>query len=143
MHWKFDVTLNSYPQANFLTPGSDAAELLRQLLETQREQLNCLRTMAAGHDVMARWRAFLARCRRDHPELPDACRKALPILEHSYGSMIVALAEELRQNGQDALESEFALQDFHDRYGMRLGQLGNLLNLVGPLAEAGSQGDSG
>lgn len=139
MHWKFDVTLNSYPQANFLQPSGDATELLRQMLDIQREQLAHLRATSAAHDVTARWRAFLARCREQYPDLPDACRKALPILERSYSSIISALADELRQNGQDALDNEFAMQDFLDRYGMRLGQLGNLLNLVGPLAEAGSQ----
>jgi hypothetical protein len=34
------------------------------------------------------------------------------------------------------------LQDFLDRYGLRLGQLGNILNLVAPLAEAGPQSES-
>ena len=54
-----------------------------------------------------------------------------------------ALVDELHQNGSDALDSEFALQDFLDRYGMRLGQIGNILNLVAPLAEAaGTQSES-
>jgi hypothetical protein len=35
------------------------------------------------------------------------------------------------------------VQEFLDRYGMRLAQLGTILNLVAPLAEAGpSQGES-
>jgi hypothetical protein len=34
------------------------------------------------------------------------------------------------------------LQDFLDRYGMRLAQLGTILNLVGPLAEAGNQSEA-
>ena len=38
------------------------------------------------------------------------------------------------------LDTDFALQDFLDRYGMRLGQLGTIINLVAPLAEAGAQG---
>ena len=58
-----------------------------------------------------------------------------------YGSIIASLVEELRQSGEEALENEFALQDFLDRYGMRLGQLGNILNLVGPLAEASQQSE--
>jgi hypothetical protein len=143
MHWNFDVNILSYPQASFLSqPSSEATDLLRQILETQREQLTYLRATAAAHDVSSRWRAFLARCRDEYPDLTDACRKALPMLERSYGSIIVDLSDELRQNGQDALDSEFALQDFLDRYGMRLGQLGNLLNVVGPLAEVGAPKDS-
>ena len=34
------------------------------------------------------------------------------------------------------LQNDFALQEFLDRHGMRLGQLGHLLNLLGPLSEA-------
>jgi hypothetical protein len=53
--------------------------------------------------------------------------------------LISSLVEELRREGEDALDNDFALQDFLDRYGMRLGQLGNILNLVAPLAESANQ----
>jgi len=112
-------------------------QLLQQILDVQREQLTQLRATAAANDHSARWRALVTRWRQDFPGLHDACRQALPILERAYGAIIAALAEELRQNGDDALESDFALQDFVDRYGMRLGQLGHILNLVTPLAESG------
>jgi hypothetical protein len=123
-------------------PRNEVADLLRQVLEVQREQLAQMRATAAAHDAGARWRALVARWRQYYPELPTACRQALPTLERAYGGIIAALVEELRQNGEDALDSDFALQDFLDRYGMRLGQLGNIINLVGPLAEAGSQAES-
>jgi hypothetical protein len=122
-------------------PSTAVADLLRQILEVQREQLTQMQASAAAHDASARWRALLARWRDEFPGLPDACREALPILERAYGSIISNLVEELRQNG-DSLDSEFALQDFLDRYGLRLGQMGNILNLVGPLAEAGSQNEA-
>jgi hypothetical protein len=123
-------------------PASGLADLLRQILEVQREQLAQMQAAAQAHDASARWRALLNRWRQDFPDLPGACREALPVLERAYGGIISALTEELRQNGADALESDFALQDFLDRYGMRLGQMGNILNLVGPLAEAAAQGES-
>jgi hypothetical protein len=122
-------------------PAANVADLLRQILEVQREQLTQMQASAAAHDASARWRALLARWREEFPGLPEACREALPVLERAYGSILANLAEELRQNG-DALDSEFALQDFLDRYGLRLGQMGNILNLVGPLAEAGSQNEA-
>jgi hypothetical protein len=111
-------------------------DLLRELIAIQRDQLNQLR--ASAQDAGARWRALLARWKENFPQLPEACRDALPILERAYGGILAALTEELRQNGDDALDSDFALQDFLDRYGMRLGQIGNILNLVAPLAEAAS-----
>jgi hypothetical protein len=124
------------------TSNADVAELLRQILEVQRDQLNQMRQTAAAQDAMARWRALMARWREEFPDLPEGCRKALPILEKAYGSIVAQMVEELRDHGAEGLDTDFALQEFLDRYGMRLGQLGNILNLVGPLAEAGSQNES-
>jgi hypothetical protein len=121
---------------------AETVDLLRQLLEVQREQLNYLRSTAAAHDSGARWRAFLNRWQEEFPDLSTTCRKALPILEQTYGKLIVELSEHLSNGGNDALDNDFALQEFLDRYGMRLGQLGTILNLVAPLAEAGPQGES-
>jgi hypothetical protein len=121
---------------------SEAVDLLRQLLDVQREQLNYLRSTAAAHDSGARWRAFLNRWHEEFPDLSAGCRKALPILEQTYGKLISELTEHLASNGTEALDNDFALQEFLDRYGMRLGQLGTILNLVAPLAEAGAQGES-
>jgi hypothetical protein len=118
----------------------EAVEILRQLLEVQREQLNYLRASASAHDNGARWRAFLHRWQEEFPDLSATCRKALPILEQCYGKLISELTEQLSSNGSDAIDNDFALQEFLDRYGMRLGQLGTILNLVAPLAEAGAQG---
>jgi hypothetical protein len=116
-------------------------DLLRQILEVQREQLSYQRAAAAAHDTTARWRAFLSRWQQEFPDLAAACRKALPLLEKSYGQLIRDLAEKL--NDEDSsLDNDFALQEFLDRYGMRLAQLGTILNLVAPLAEAGPQGES-
>ena len=121
---------------------AETIDLLRQILEVQREQLSYLRATAAAHDSLSRWRNFLNRWQDEFPDLSAGCKKALPILEHTYGQLISELTEHLATNGNDALDSDFALQEFLDRYGMRLGQLGTILNLVAPLAEAGPQGES-
>ena len=96
---------------------------------------------AAAHDSTARWRAFLSRWQNEFPDLSDSCRRAMPMLERCYGQMISDLTERL--GDQDSLDNDFAVQEFLDRYGMRLAQLGTILNLVAPLAEAGPpQGES-
>lgn len=143
MHFQFDMSAVAFPALESVqAPASEVHDLLRQMLEVQREQLAHLRTFAGAHDGGARWRAFLERWRQDFGDLPQACRQALPILERSYGKLIAELADHLCQNGSDALENDFALQEFLDRYGMRLTQLGTILNLVAPFAEAGSQSES-
>jgi hypothetical protein len=107
----------------------------------QREQLAQQRAAAAAHDMTARWKAFLARWQHEFPDLSEGCRRAVPLLERSYGQMISDLTDRL--SDEDALDNDFALQEFLDRYGMRLAQLGTILNLVAPLAEAGPpQGES-
>jgi hypothetical protein len=127
-------------------PGdmTETVELLRQLLEVQREQLACQRATAAAHDMTARWRAFLTRWQPDFPDLAEGCRKALPHLERCYGQLLRELTDRLNDEDEQGLENDFALQEFLDRYGMRLAQLGTILNLVAPLAEAAnsSQGES-
>jgi hypothetical protein len=121
-------------------PQNEVLDLLRQLLEVQREQLAYQRAAAAAHDMTARWRAFLARWQHEFPDLSENCRRTLPSLEKCYGQMIADLTE--RISDEDALDNEFAVQEFLDRYGMRLAQLGTILNLVAPLAEAGAQNES-
>src|SRR5262245_17154021 len=123
-------------------PVAETADLLRQLIDAQREQLAQMRTSAAAHDMGARWRSFLSRWQGDFPDLAGSCRQSLPILERAYGMLIGELTERLCQDGNDALDNDFALQEFLDRYGMRLAQLGTILNIVAPLAEAGPQSES-
>jgi hypothetical protein len=112
------------------------------MLEIQREQLIQLRMLSSAHDGLSRWRAFVTRWQNDFPDLPDTCRQALAALERTYGKLMAELGESLSQGGSEALDNDFALQEFLDRYGMRLSQLGTILNLVGPLAEAGSRSES-
>ena len=145
MNFQIDATPTSQPlpvEAAPKPPSTDSADLLRQILEVQREQLAYQKAALQAHDTNARWRAYLSRWKGDFPRLSEACRKALPNLERSYGQLIGELTEHLNSDGE-ALDNDFALQEFLDRYGMRLAQLGTILNLVGSLAEAGPPaGDS-
>ena len=144
MQTQFSVTSYVAPVMPKPAEGTVAelAELLRQLVEVQRDQLAQLRQTAAQQDGMARWRALMGRWKDEFPGLAAGCKEAMPILEKAYGTMVTALVEELHDQGPEALDAEFALQDFLDRYGMKLGQLGNILNVVGPLAEVAVQSES-
>ena len=147
MNFQIDVS-SSLPQRaagplpNAAEPGPDLADLLRQILEVQREQLAYQRAAAAAHDMTARWRAYLSRWNEEFPDLSDGCKKAMPHLERVYGQMITDLSEKVNDD-DDGLDSDFAVQEFLDKYGMRLAQLGTILNLVAPLAEAGNATEPG
>jgi hypothetical protein len=142
MNFQIDVSstahLSPEPPPVPHSTNPEIVELLRQILEVQREQLAYQR---AAHDMTARWRAFLSRWQNEFPDLADGCKKALPHLERAYGQLITELTD--RFGEEEGLDNDFALQEFLDRYGMRLAQMGTILNLVAPLAEASPpQGES-
>ena len=146
MNFQIDVSSSlpqrtAEPHPSSPERGPDLADLLRQILEVQREQLAYQRAAAAAHDMTARWRAYLSRWDDEFPDLSGGCKKAMPHLERVYGQMITDLSEKV--NDDDGLDSEFAVQEFLDKYGMRLAQLGTILNLVAPLAEAGNAAEPG
>jgi hypothetical protein len=143
MHSSFDINaLHTTPQNPSGPIGETVAYLLQQILDIQQKQLAQMQATAAAQDAGARWRNMVARWKEEFPGLTGSCKKVLPVLERAYGSIIVSLVEELEHNEQDALDNEFTLQDFIDRYGMRLGQLGNILNVVTPLAESNTPHES-
>ena len=142
MNYPVDASSSMGTGSNELpTPPQPQAEttndLLRQILEIQKEIVGFQRAQIAAHDHGARWRAFVARWPNDFPELPELCKNAMPQLEKAYGKMILDLVERINEDSE-YLENDFGLQEFLDRYGMRLAQIGTLLNLVGPLADIGN-----
>jgi hypothetical protein len=146
MHFQFEVSAGTPAPAvqdSTALPAHEITDLLRQLLETQREQVALLRNNATAHDPGQRWRAVLSRWQNDFSNLPTACKRVLPQLERAYIALIAELTERLQYEEDDAIGNEFALGEFLDRFGMRLNQLGSILTLVGPLADiAETSGES-
>jgi hypothetical protein len=142
MHFQFEVSSQAPVEAaGGQTGANDSAEILRQMLEVQREQLQMLRHNASAHDAGGRWRAVLLRWQDDFSTLPAACKRVLPQLERAYIALIADLTEYLRQEGDEAIGNEFSLGEFLDRFGIRLNQLGAILSLVGPLADIAEHGE--
>lgn len=142
MHFQFIVA----PPTPALTPPAPPAtetpaELLRQLLEVQREQLGVLRAaVAQGEGNAARWQAFAARWREEFPDLGPALRAVLPSLERAYVRLLDEMAHHLKDEAANGLDDDFSLGEFLDRYAMRAGQIGAVLNVVGQMADASREG---
>ena len=136
MQFQFDVTSVPTPAPANPPMGNTAEELLRQILEVQREHLNHLRNAAAAQDHNARWRSLLGKWEQEFPGLTEACKAATPLVEKAYWNLLFTMVQELADNGGDTLDGDFSLQDFLDRYALKLMHLGHVLNSVGPLAEA-------
>jgi hypothetical protein len=111
-----------------------------QIIDLQREQLNHAR--ATAQDNLARWRNLLSRWAEQYPQFAEQCKLAYPLMERCYVQMLGSMVEELSQQGEDALDSDFAVQEFLDRYGVKIGQLSHLLGIVGPLSEAAQQNEA-
>src|ERR1700733_10035736 len=116
MQFQFDVaTSTANPiQAPQQPTGDSVPDLMRLLLEQQRDHLNHVRAQA--QDSLSRWRNLLSRWQKDHPEFSEHCKKAYPSMEKIYVQLIVSMVEELAHQDDDAMESDFAVQEFLDRY---------------------------
>ena len=139
------LTVHALPE----TPPAEVADLLRQLIALQQEQVSVLKaqqqaqqTQQANQDGSARWRSFLSRWESEFPGIGAACKQALPMLERAYLSLVRDLTDKLLAE-PDALSDDFMLSEFLDRYGMRMGQLGNLLSQLAPLADASTAYEKG
>ena len=119
------------------SPAADAqAGLLRELIDVQKEQLAYLRAAHEAQHTSARWQAFLTRWAEEFPTVGDGCVRAFPVIERAFLRLLEEMAGKLADDDADDMDDEFALGEFLDRYGMRLSQLGNILNVLGPLADA-------
>jgi hypothetical protein len=110
-------------------------DLLRQLIAIQQEQVALLKSQAAAQDGVARWRTFLARWEGEYPGIGQDCRQILPVLERAYLALVRDLTDKIAAN-PDEMTEEFILAEFLDRYGMRLGQMANLIGQLSLLADA-------
>ncbi|MCS7046642.1 MAG: hypothetical protein NZO58_09825 [Gemmataceae bacterium] len=149
MQFQFDITTAPQARPVPVRPGAEGIQdLLRQLIdlqrdsfaqivELQREQLNHAR--AIHHENLQRWKNVMLRWGKEFPDLAAKAKQVYPMLEKTYLGLLEHMVQDLIDQGEEGFASEFALQDFIDRHGMRVGQLGHLLSIVGPLSEAAPQ----
>jgi hypothetical protein len=116
--------------------GDSNAALLRELIDVQREQLAYLRAAHEAQNAAARWQAFLNRWAEEFPGVGEGCQKAFPMIERAFLRLLDDVTRRLTDEDAEGIDDEFSLGEFLDRYGMRLAQLGNVLNILGPLADA-------
>ena len=108
------------------------------MLDVQREQLGLMQASAAreGDSNAARWRNFFDRWHEDFPHLPAQMRETLPTVERAFLRLLEEMVHHLKAEEAEGIDDSFSLGEFLDRYGMRVGQIGTILNLMGQMAEA-------
>src|SRR5439155_15329276 len=88
---QFDIAPYSLPAGQLprSTP-SLASDLLRQILDVQRQQLDLMKanqnalTAMAEAQSQARKRSWFDRWQDEFPDLPENCRRVMPMLERAY-----------------------------------------------------------
>jgi hypothetical protein len=143
---QFDIAPYALPAGQLprSTP-SLASDLLRQILDVQRQQLDLMKanqqslTAMAEAQNQARKRSWFDRWQEEFPDLPENCRRVMPMLERAYLNLIATMVEEVRDNEGESFESDFALRDFVDRFGLPLVHLGGILSALAPLTEVQPQ----
>ncbi|QVL32229.1 hypothetical protein KIH39_25910 [Telmatocola sphagniphila] len=138
MHFQIEVAppSGSIVPATALQPDV-STELLKQVVELQKQQIMILRAMYAQHDGNTRWKKLLERWEGEFPLVAGACRESVPMIERAYLKLIQELTDKLHDDdGNPVLDDDFSLAEFLDRYAIRISQLGTMLNLIGPLADA-------
>jgi hypothetical protein len=115
--------------------ATESADLLRQLVELQKEQIHLLRIQVANQDALARWKAFLARWQEEFPDVAPACKQVLPAVERAYMRLMQELTDRLRGDEPTDLDNEYELTEFLDRYGVRLNQLSTVMSQLAPLSD--------
>jgi len=134
------VKLPDFPSAS--QQAVETADLLRQLLDVQREQLAFHRGMAMNNDAVARCKRFLDKWQGEFPEIASVTKTVLPAVERMYLKMIEELTEKLNADDIDEFESEYVLGEFLDKYGTRLNQLSTIINQLSPIADAAPRASS-
>lgn len=142
MHFQFVVAPPStaFPAPPMPPAPQDAtADLLRELIAVSKEQLAYQRAAHEAANNNARWQAFLARWAEEFPEVGGFCQQSMPLVERAFLRLLDEVTRRLTDEDSGGIDDEFSLSEFLDRYGMRLGQLGTLLNTLGPIADAARQ----
>jgi hypothetical protein len=112
--------------------GSAATDLLRQLIDLQREHLDIARRQQAMQDERQKWANFHGRWAGEYPDLPTLCKSVLPKVERAYMGLLKDVAEAVA--AEDDFDNEYTLAEFLDKYSVRIAQLGNLLGPMNNMA---------
>jgi hypothetical protein len=138
MHFQFVVAPPSaaIPAPPSVPPTDPTADLLREMIMVQKEQLNYARATFETQNNNARWINFLKRWSEDYPGIGKTCQDVMPVVERAFVEMLGEVTDRLSDVDDNPLGDEYQLAEFLDRYGVKLGQLGSVLNVIGPIADA-------
>jgi hypothetical protein len=132
------AVLNPSKKADF-----EVASLLRQLVVGQQRQNEMLEELIDQIGSGQRQRTMeLGQWRDANPVLARRCRSAAEALSQVQTEFLENLTIEVKENYENMLDGDFALNEFVDRFGPRLAHLNGVLQVLSQLSSttpAGSQ----
>ncbi|MDA7951457.1 MAG: hypothetical protein MPJ24_08210 [Pirellulaceae bacterium] len=124
------------PKISETSPSIDRLQiqLLQKLVEGQQRQNELIEDLS--HQVRASQQqrtAELLQWKQAHPHLARKCREATETLGAIQTEFLTQLTDEVSNNGQTMLDSEYMLGEFVDRFGPRLVHLSGVMQLLAQL----------
>jgi hypothetical protein len=118
---------------------SEVADLLRQLIVSQERQNELLEDMVEQMGATQRQRATeLSQWRDANPVLARRCRLAAEALSRVQTEFLENLTIDVKDNYDNLVDGDFALNEFVDRYGPRLAHLNGVLQVLSQLSAPGN-----
>lgn len=137
---KIDVsaTIPSSPDNNPSFENASVHELLTAMVRAQNRQNDLLEEVVEQLGAAQRQRSLeLANWKRMNPELANACRMAAQKLNKVQTEFLTAMSEQIDDNFETLIESEYFLTEFLDRFGPRFMHLNIILQMLSQLGNPG------
>jgi hypothetical protein len=116
---------------------SDIRTLMHEQLTVQNRQNDLLEKLIAQISQTHYRKLYeLALWKHANPDLAEFCRRASIKLERVQTDLLSAITEEIDENVETFFDSEYALSEFVDRFGMKFLQLNSLLQILSQLGNA-------
>lgn len=109
-------------------------QLLRELVVGQQRQNKLLEELAQSTANLQKQRINeLQQWKDANPQLSQACRVAAETLSRVQIQFLETMTEEINDNGDALLDSDFVLNEFVDRFGPRMAHLNGVLQVLAQL----------
>ncbi|MDD3586252.1 MAG: hypothetical protein PHQ75_03645 [Thermoguttaceae bacterium] len=146
---KDDPQYSFVPQVSITTPfpkyssteedlnQADIHELLTTLVVAQHRQNDLLEEIVEQLGAAQRQRLMeLANWKRMNPHLAQLCHLAAQKLNKVQTEFLTSMSQEIEDNYENMLDSEYSFNDFLDSFGPRLMHLNLLMQMLTQLGSA-------
>jgi hypothetical protein len=130
----FRIDVSADAKSGKATAEASAGDLLRQLVEGQRQQNLLLEELLHQQLAANRQRATeLQQWKNANPQLARSCRRAADTLSRVQTQFLDAMTDEIENSQEYLLEGDYMLNEFVDRFGPRLAHLNGVLQVLAQL----------